>query len=166
MTTEHRQPVRHLDLAFDADVGNSTDKHILLHMARKGNTSGLCWLSINKLAEAACMSRSTVERSLRRLKRRGWITDVSCEFPTRITKTYWLNLNDRRAAQTGHYDGSTYVDRIDETHHFDAQNLKNPNSESKGQCRSENLLKTKQRRGAPVSAGTLVSQLLNAFSSP
>jgi DNA-binding transcriptional MocR family regulator len=123
-------------------------------------------MSINKLAEEACMSRSTVERSLRRLKRQGWITDISRKFPTRITKTYRLNLDDRRAAQTGQYDMATRVDQFDKPHHSDAQNLKNPNSEPKGQCRSENLLKTKQRRGAPVSAGTLVSQLLNAFSSP
>lgn len=71
MKIDRKPTVRLLDSAFDADVGNPTDKHILLHMARKGNASGLCWLSVNKLASLAHVSRRTVERSLRRLKGGG-----------------------------------------------------------------------------------------------
>jgi hypothetical protein len=60
MKAERQPTVRLLDLAFEAQVGHSTSKHILLHMARKGNKSGHCWLSIGQLAIAANVSRRTV----------------------------------------------------------------------------------------------------------
>lgn len=160
MKDDRKQTVRFLDLALDAEVGNSTDKHILLHMARKGNTSGLCWLSIGNLSKAACTSRSTVERSLRRLKECGWIADISHEHPTRMTKTYTLNLGREPVSKTDQFDVSTHVNQLAEPPHSDVQNLKNPKIESKELCRSENLLKSQRRNKEAVPAGTLISLIL------
>jgi len=59
--------------AFDAKVGNSTAKLILIKMADNANDEGECWPSYKTLAAAAECSRRTVINQVKKLQDRGYI---------------------------------------------------------------------------------------------
>ena len=61
---------------------------VLIVMAAAGNTSGECWMSVERIADQAGCHRRTAQRKLHLLLRAHFIEDVSTNFPNRRTRTY------------------------------------------------------------------------------
>lgn len=73
MTERLKKPRRLLDQAFDDSGITGNVKLVFLVMCRRGNASGLCFMSINSIVEACGISRSTVTRSISKLRDSGRI---------------------------------------------------------------------------------------------
>jgi len=90
---------RFLDYALDVQVGSARTKMVLVAMARKGNTSGLCFMSQSLIANEANCSVKSVERALKELVGRGLLMEVKTHRQYRRTKTYKLCISDGNNVQ-------------------------------------------------------------------
>ena len=62
-----------IDAALTADLAVSTDKVILVALARHADENGVCWLSWSTLQDITGRARGTIWRALRRLEDAGEI---------------------------------------------------------------------------------------------
>jgi DNA-binding MarR family transcriptional regulator len=69
-------PTRLLDRALDEALVGGLEKLVLIVMCRRGNRSGVCFMSVKRLAEEAGISVSSVKRSLKRLRAAGLVVAV------------------------------------------------------------------------------------------
>ncbi len=72
------------------DPGDALAKLVLIMMACAANTSWECYMSIRTIAGNAGCSGRTVERKIEFLLVRGYLDDVSAQYPERRTRTYRL----------------------------------------------------------------------------
>ena len=87
--------IRRLDLAFDVPGLSSSEKLLIIVMARFGNSSGFCWASQQTLADKCGCDRSTINRLLKKLKDKELVTPT--KDPKRRTVTYRLNCGKWRS---------------------------------------------------------------------
>lgn len=91
--------VRRLDQALDVQVGRALTKMVLVIMARKGNASGLCYMSQKLIAYEANCSIKSVERAIKELVGRGLLVETSYRPMSRRTKTYELCISEQDGRQ-------------------------------------------------------------------
>jgi len=161
--TEKR--VRYLDWALDQLTGSLSANLILIKMARRGNASGLCWMSQQRIALETGCGLSSVQRAIRHLLENGYIKDVSRSFPARITKTYRFCIDRDAPSQNDRPDRSKSPSSAIQ---IDTQNLNESKYESRqGKRRPiDNLCKGKEtalakaprRRGRATQIGKLISR--------
>lgn len=60
--------------AFDAKVGNSNQKLVLIKLCDNSNDEGICWPSYSTIAQATELSRRTVMRCITELEKKGFLT--------------------------------------------------------------------------------------------
>lgn len=65
--------LRYLVAAFAAQVGNPSRKLVLLKLADNANDSGVCWPSLQYVAEQTELSRDSVKRHIKDLEAAGMI---------------------------------------------------------------------------------------------
>jgi biotin operon repressor len=65
--------IRHIVAVFEADGLTPTEKLVLLKLADNANDDGLCWPSREHIVRHTGCSEATVKRTLRSLKRKGFI---------------------------------------------------------------------------------------------
>lgn len=98
--------VRHLDWALDQLTGSISANLVLIKMARKGNTSGMCWMLQSRIASEVGCGLSTIQRAISHLLENGYILDISKSYPHRITRTYLLCVDRVPAGQNEVLDNS------------------------------------------------------------
>jgi len=91
-STTSKEP-RALDLAFEVDTGDSRANHMLLIMARVGNSSLVCYASEKTLAKRCGFSVSTASRAIDHLKARSYIKQVILRPRKRKSCTYALCID-------------------------------------------------------------------------
>ncbi len=69
MGNPKHKPTRPLDMAFDDSGVKANAKLVFLIMCRRGNRTGECYMSNNRLAEECGVSVSTVSRAKRELRK-------------------------------------------------------------------------------------------------
>lgn len=79
---------RWLNWALKQHTGNPMSNLILIHMAARGNRSGMFWGSVGNLAKAAGVSERTVQRAIRRLQAQELVISRSDLHETLSTNTY------------------------------------------------------------------------------
>ncbi len=159
---------RYLDWALDQSTGSLSANLMLIIMARRGNASGLCWMSQSRIALEAGCGLSTVQRAISHLLANGYIEDVSKNYPARITKTY--NFRSDRI-NSGQSDGVSYSNRRLPTVQIDAQNpYKSQIKPASTKCRPvDNMFKREAeqddsingRRKRATQIGDLISGSVN-----
>ncbi len=98
---------RALDLAFEVDTGDSRANHMLLIMARIGNSSLVCYASEKTLARRCGFSVSTASRAIDHLKAHSYIKQVILRPRRRQSCTYalcvdlWITCNYRQITRKG-----------------------------------------------------------------
>lgn len=71
MTKPKPTPLNYLSQAFE-DIGiKGSEKLVFLIMCRRGNSSGVCYMSIDKIRLETGLSRSAITRSIGRLRKAG-----------------------------------------------------------------------------------------------
>lgn len=95
--------IRLLDRALDIHVGSVRTKMVLVVMARRGNKSGICFMSQKSIAYEANCSVKSVERAIKELVGRGLIFERKNARRSRRTKTYRLCISGE---DNSHSDGS------------------------------------------------------------
>lgn len=61
---------------------------ILIVMAVAGNSSWECWMCVKRIARQVDCHPRTVQRKLQHLLLRGFIEDISDQYPERRSRTY------------------------------------------------------------------------------
>jgi len=61
---------------FKQEIKPSSLKFVLVALADCSDDRGICWPSIDHIAEVTCQDRKTVIKSLDELEARGWLTDT------------------------------------------------------------------------------------------
>ena len=84
---QEKSKPRGLDWALGQKTGSHTANHLLIRMGQVGNTSLLCFKSIDALSRDTQMSVSTVKRSLRLLLRERFIEKIRAPTMRRATIT-------------------------------------------------------------------------------
>lgn len=85
---------RPMECALDATVSSARTKMVLVVMARRGNQSGICFMSQRSIASEANCSVKSVERAIKELIGRGLIEEVFPRSRSRRSKTYWLCITE------------------------------------------------------------------------
>ncbi len=67
--------------------------HTLIVMSRFADKSWECYLSIPRIAEEVGSNARTIRRKIKHLVQRGYLREVSVEYPDRRSKTYRLILH-------------------------------------------------------------------------
>jgi DNA-binding transcriptional ArsR family regulator len=78
--------------AFKLQMGDSTEKFVLLALADHADEHGRCWPSLKRLSLFTSCAESTVRRALRRLEAQGLLTS---EERRGTSRTYRINLGWR-----------------------------------------------------------------------
>lgn len=71
-------------------TGDALASHILISMACAANSSWICYMALTTIAKQVECSVKTVERKIPYLLQRGYLEEVSDQFPERRTKAYRL----------------------------------------------------------------------------
>lgn len=139
---------RLLDRAFDDRGVGARNHHVLLIMSRKANTTGLCFMSIDRISGETGRSSSTVSRAISELEDLGRLVEVEGK-KGRATRTFRVIPGGK----TGLSDAS---DRAISTGQIDPQNPKwnhkeNPQARALGSEPSA-------RRNRAIGIGELVGE--------
>lgn len=86
---KHNEP-RLIDRAFDDRGIQGNAKHVFLHMCRRGNASGLCYMTKKTLGDECGLSHSTISRSLKKLEEAGRIVALGVR-PRTCVRQYSLH---------------------------------------------------------------------------
>lgn len=84
---------------FEAGELSPTERHVLFYLAYHGYTADRCYPSAQRLADESGMSRATVNRAIKALKEKGYITIESRSKGKRhLSNGYNLNYGQKNSA--------------------------------------------------------------------
>ena len=72
-------------------TGDAKANHLLIAMGWRANGSFECFMSVPSMAKIIECHPRTIQHKINYLLKRGFISDISAEFPRRRTRTYRLN---------------------------------------------------------------------------